>query len=103
VVEAERSPETCRLVLVGDFDVANCDAILDGIRSALADRAPVIEVDLSRTTLLSSAAIAELLQGASLADGQGRRLRISASSPAVARTLETLDVARLFDERATGG
>jgi anti-anti-sigma factor len=96
-VEVDTSEGRCRLVLIGEFDVADSDAIIEGVRTALQDDAPVIELDLSQTTLLSSSAISALLQGASLADGQGRRLHMTAVSPSVGHALEVLDVARLFD------
>jgi anti-anti-sigma factor len=96
-VEVDVGPDRCRLSLRGDFDVDNCDVILDGIRHALDQTAPIIDLDLAAVTLLSSSAISSLLQGASLAERQHRQLQLVAASPMARKVLDVLGVTRLFD------
>jgi anti-anti-sigma factor len=88
-------PRWC-LILTGDFDVDNCDAIVDAIRRVVREPAPTIDVDLSGVSLLSSAAVAALLQAASLVDSQHGRLELVGVSRAAGRVLGVLGVDHFF-------
>ena len=91
------SEDACRLHLAGEFDLDNSELILEVFLRALREPAPEIELDLSRVTLLSSAAVSSLLQAASVADERHRHLTIVAVSDVAERVIDVLGLARFFE------
>ena len=85
------------MTLAGQFDVDNSELIVEAFLRAMREPAIVVELDLSRVTLLSSAAVSSLLQGAALGDDRHRSTTLVAASPMATRVLETLGLLRFFE------
>ena len=85
------------MTLAGQFDVDNSELIVEAFLRAMREPATVVELDLSRVTLLSSAAVSSLLQGTALGDDRRRSTTLVAASPMAARVLETLGLLRFFE------
>ena len=92
--------ERCLLTLAGQFDIDNSELIVEAFLRAMREPVTVVELDLSRVTLLSSAAVSSLLQGSALGDERHRAITLVAASPMASRVLETLGLLRFFEPQA---
>ena len=96
-VDLQCDADRCVLTLTGQFDLDNSELIVEGFLRAMREPATIVELDLSRVTLLSSAAISSLLQGMALADERSRNTSLVGVSPIAERVLDTLGLLRFFE------
>ncbi len=91
-----REEDTYRLSLTGELDMATVPDFEQALRTACADGAPTITVDLSGLAFVDSGGLVAILEGQRLCVGHGRKYRIDPRmSPAVRRLLEITGVERL--------
>lgn len=96
-VDLQCDDARCVLTLAGQFDLDNSELIVEAFLRAMREPSTTVELDLSRVTLLSSAAVSSLLQGMALADERHRRTSLVAVSPIAQRVLDTLGLLRFFE------
>lgn len=71
---------TTRVTVIGDVDAWACRSLRAGLRAAVAAGSMEVQLDLSRTTLLSAAAVSVLVAARSRCRARGSRLRVVAAS-----------------------
>jgi anti-anti-sigma factor len=96
-VDLQCDEDRCVLTLTGQFDLDNSELIVEGFLRAMREPATLVELDLSRVTLLASAAVSSLLQGMALADEWQRQISLVAVSKMAERVLDTLGLLRFFE------
>ena len=83
----ESSPDSLRVVVDGEIDIATVGDLVAGLEVAEASDAPAIVLDLSNVSFLDSTGVSALVRGALRSSEHGNRLSV-VSSPAVDRVID---------------
>jgi anti-sigma B factor antagonist len=87
-VEARHDDTGATIVVVGEFDMAGCEAFWAHVSEALETQPVSITVEARGLTFIDSSGLAALLRAREAADEAGAAFRVSEPSPAVQRIVE---------------
>jgi anti-anti-sigma factor len=86
VVVRRTGPDSCRLVVAGELDVASAGDLRDALRAAVASHRIVV-VDLEQLSFCDCSGIGALLSGARAAKARGVELRLRSVPRFLARLI----------------
>lgn len=85
------------LAVSGEIDTLTAPVLNVALTGLAGEPDPVLVVNLSEVSFLASSGLAVLVEGARLAEGSGRRLRLVADGRPVVRPLKLTGTDQLFD------
>jgi anti-anti-sigma factor len=91
------APDTARVTVVGEVDLATAPALRTALLRLLADHHPTaLVVDLDAVTFLDCAGLSALVAARNAAIGTGRQVRVTNPQPIVRRVLDLTGLSDVF-------